>query len=164
MSTNNDYDLTKKMLSTIRNRMTIAENTITKSYLTEQEVQPSQDEVSNINDVDVRIISDDSSFQVEETTKTELSGLIDSFRDQVSQIALLTPGLTIKEDQIRLDGTLEDYDLKFVYIGGNDTGLYISSEMSKMDEESFGFISKLYKFEQTFKDTVEPLIRERRNM
>lgn len=164
MSIPNEYDITKKMLNIVRKNQMIGENKITKSFINEQTVEPEKDEVSNINDVDVRIISSDRNFEIDDNDKNELSTLIDSFREQVSQIADLNPGITIKEDQIRLDGEYANYDLKFVYIGGLDSGVYFTTNMCKLDSELMLFIDKLHKFEETFKDVIEPLIRERKSI
>lgn len=168
-----DYNITKQMLETIREKTRIfTEQKISKELLFEQteeqgqqeptQQQPDNDDVTNINDVDVRIISDSGyEREVSDNMKMEITGLIDSFREQVSQIAELNPGITIKDEQIRIDGVLNDTNLKFVLIGGQESGIYISSEMSNLNADTVLFLTKLQKFEQTFKDVVEPLIRER---
>lgn len=161
----NDYNITKKMLKTIRERTNSLNESkrITKNLLFEQEQQeptPDNDDVTNINGVDIRIIGEQGR-QISDNDKNEITSLIDSFRGQVSQIAELNPGITIKNEQIRIDGILNDTNLKFVLIGGQESGIYISSEMSLLNAETILFLTKLQKFEQTFKDIVEPIIRER---
>lgn len=153
------------MLKTIRERTNSLNESkrITKNLLFEQEQQeptPDNDDVTNINGVDIRIIGEQGR-QISDNDKNEITSLIDSFRGQVSQIAELNPGITIKNEQIRIDGILNDTNLKFVLIGGQESGIYISSEMSLLNAETILFLTKLQKFEQTFKDIVEPIIRER---
>lgn len=127
-----------------------------------QQQSQDNDEVTNINDVDVRVITDDEYLKnVTDPEKTQFTSLIDSFREQVSQIAELNPGLTIKDNQIRLDGVFNDENIKFTYISGTESGLYLSCEMSLFSDDTLLNLTKLNKFEQTFKDITEPLIRER---
>ena len=89
-------------------------------------------------------------------------GLIDSFREQVSQIAELKPGFTFNETQIRLDGSITDLDINFVFIVGDEGGLYLNADMLLIDNDVMTTITKLSKFELTFRDTIEPLLRERK--
>jgi hypothetical protein len=89
--------------------------------------------------------------------------MIDSFREQVSQIADLTPGFTLSKTQVRLDGTLPDEDINFVLIAGEESGLYINADMLKLEENTLFVLDKLVKFELTFKDGIEPIIRQRQN-
>ena len=100
------YDDTKKMLNTLRklNESRTSHNTLREqSEMNQPEVETQQDndEVSVINDVDVKIVSTDSmDLKIMDDEKSAISGLIDSFRNEVSQIADLKPGITITESQI----------------------------------------------------------------
>jgi hypothetical protein len=94
--------------------------------------------------------------------KTTISGLIDSFRNEVSQIADLKPGVTMNETQIRLDGSITDNDINFVFIVGDEPGLYINADMLMIDNDALTELTKLLKFESTFKTTMEPLLRQRK--
>lgn len=162
------YDDTKKMLNTLRklNESRTSHNTLREqSEMNQPEVETQQDndEVSVINDVDVKIVSTDSmDLKIMDDEKSAISGLIDSFRNEVSQIADLKPGITITESQIRLDGNLTDEDLSFVFIVGDEPGLYLNADMLKIEDETVVSISKLVKFENTFKTTMEPMLRQRR--
>ncbi len=177
----NQYDEIKVMLKTLR---TLNESAISKKKsLFEQEEQGQQqstepipgddnpdvtdkqfNDVDVINDVEVKILSpDQEDIVLKDFEKTEITKLIDSFREQVSQIADLSPGISISEGQVRLDGTLTDLDISFVFIAGNDAGLYLNSDMLKIENESVEMITKLLRFEQTFKDSMAPLIRDRQS-
>lgn len=163
------YDDTKKMLNTLRklNESRTSHNTLREqSEMNQPEVETQQDndEVSVINDVDVKIVSTDSmDLKIMDDEKSAISGLIDSFRNEVSQIADLKPGITITESQIRLDGNLTDEDLSFVFIVGDEPGLYLNADMLKIEDETVTSISRLVKFEDTFKTTMEPMLRQRRS-
>lgn len=156
------YDETKNMLNTLRK---LNESRSSYKSLTEQPEQPepTQDNVNVINDVDIKLISQDSNdLELPTDQKEMVSQLIDSFREQVSQLADLKPGFTITETQVRLDGVIPDLDINFVLIAGDDSGLYLNADMLMLHSEVMITLEKLSKFEQSFKDTLEPLIRERK--
>jgi hypothetical protein len=156
------------MLNTLRklNESRTSYNTLREqSEMNQPEVETKQDndEISVINDVDIKIVSTDNmDLKITDDEKTSISGIIDSFRNEVSQIADLKPGITITESQIRLDGNLTDEDLSFVFIVGDESGLYLNADMLKVEDETVVSIGKLVKFESTFKTTMEPMLRQRR--
>ncbi len=183
----NDYDFTKVMLKTLR---TLNESKSGKSTMNEQvgltgpsqeqrnsdSVPPSSnkpdedvydkvnDDITVINDVDVKLLSSDNAdMKLTDEQQASISGLIDNFRQQVSQIVDLDPGFTINMDQIRLDGTLTDDDVSFVLIAGNESGTYVNADMLKLEDETMITLGKLLKFEETFKSTMEPIITQRNN-
>lgn len=166
-----DYDVTKNMLKTIRS---ITETKLTKqsinevaefeSTLSDNADQEQKNDVTVINNVDVKLLStDQSDMTLSETQKTTISGLIDNFKQQVSQIAEFEPGMTINQDQIRLDGYLLDEDINFVFIAGTESGVYINADMLKLEQNVATALEKLAKFEETFKTSIEPLINQRDN-
>lgn len=179
--TNIGYDETKKMLNTLRklNESKSSYKTITEAPSQEQRISNDtpmsrpvdnkvyddvQDDVAVINDVEVNILSSDSAdMKIDEEQKNTISQMIDNFKQQVSQIVDFDPGMTINENQIRLDGTITDEDISFVLIAGQEGGLYINSDMLKMENEVMVMLDKLLKFEETFKTAMEPLISQRNN-
>ena len=153
------YDDTKKMLNTLRK---LNETKLSFNTLREQE-ESTSDDINVINDVDVKLVSSDAvDLELTEDQKNTISELIDSFREQVSQIADLKPGFTFNETQIRLDGSISDLDINFVFIVGDEGGLYLNADMLMVDDDVMSTITKLSKFELTFRDTIEPLLRERK--
>jgi hypothetical protein len=162
------YDDTKRMLNTLRR---LNESRTSLNTLREQEepqinmssTQTDNDDVLVINDVDIKLVSTDSSdLTLMEDQKNSISSLIDSFRNEVSQIADLKPGITINETQIRLDGSIPDTDINFVYIVGDEPGLYINADMLEVNDEILMELGKLVKFEQTFQTSMEPMLRQRK--
>ena len=120
------------------------------------------DDIMVINDVDVKINStDEADMKLDDSQKSAISSMIDNFKSQVSQIVDMNPGISISETQIRMDGTLTDNDLKFVFIAGQDGGVYINAEMLKVEATVTQVLDKLIKFEDTFKTTLEPFIGQR---
>jgi len=166
-----EYDVTKNMLKTIR---TITESKTFKKSINEQiegatpREQTSSEEAKNditvINNVDVKLNSTDKEdLKISDTDKNAISQLIDGFSQQVSQIAEFDPGMTINQNQIRLDGYLPDEDVHFVFIAGQEAGIYINAEMLKLEQNVANILEKLAKFEEVFKTSMEPLLKERYN-
>ena len=182
----NEYDSTKNMLNTLRklNESKYIQTNILKEQSQEQRIStdsstsplpgddPAEDQaqikinndITVINDVDVKMLSSDpNDMGLQDQQKQSISTLIDNFRQQVSQIAEFKPGMVINQDQIRLDGSLPDYDMKFTIIAGKEMGTYVNAEMLKLDSTVTDMMTKLYKFETTFKQTLEPFITQRQN-
>ena len=166
----NEYDVTRNMLKTIR---TLTESKTSNKTINEiadfqsPEVDKAEDNLKNdimvINDVEIKLnSSDDTDLTLQESEKTAISQLIDNFRQQVSQITEFDPGMTINPDQIRLDGTLTDQDISFVFIAGKDSGAYINADMLKLEQEVANELEKLAKFQETFETAMSPLIQERK--
>ena len=166
------YDDTKKMLNTLRK---LNENKTSNSVIKEQE-EPTlgpEDAVATkeqkndfiiINDVEVKLLStDEMDMELKDDQKETISSLIDNFRQQVSQIVDFDPGMTINQNQIRLDGVLTDEDISFVFIAGEENGVYINADMLKLSTETGTALEKLAKFEETYKTSIEPLITQRNN-
>lgn len=162
----NEYDTTKKMLNTLRsfneNRKTI--KTLNEQSVDQNVEKQQKSDITVINDVDVKFLSSDNAdLNVQDEQKNAISAIIDSFREQVSQIANLEPGFTLSDGQIRLDGTIPDEDINFVFISGNEAGVYINADMLKLEENTVLLLNKLHKFDLTFNDAMNPLIRQRQN-
>jgi hypothetical protein len=166
------YDDTKKMLNKLRKlNESKTSNSVIKEQMemSQQEVEPEQTQKQEsdfiiINDVEVKMLSTDNmDMELKDDQKETISNLIDNFKQQVSQIVDFDPGMTINQKQIRLDGTLTDEDISFVFIAGDDSGVYINADMLKLDTETGTMLEKLSKFEETFKTSMEPLIDQRNN-
>jgi hypothetical protein len=169
--TMNGYDETKKMLNILRGFNTTKSKSIHEQVDLEQPQRqddprvsdkPVKDDITVINDVDVKMLStDEMDMELLDEQKNQISTIIDSFREQVSQISNLEPGFTLSKSQVRLDGSLPDEDINFVLIAGEESGLYINADMLKLEEDTLIVLQKLQKFEMVFKDGLEPIIRQR---
>jgi hypothetical protein len=166
-----EYDQIKGMLNTLRN---LNESKNTTNKLLREDINTGEepsldsskeqfDNVEVINDVEVKILStDQEDIKLKDQEKTSISQFIDVFRQQVSQLADLDPGITIDENQIRLDGNMTETEISFTFIAGEDSGLYINSDMLNIEQETLDMLAKLLKFKPTFITTMEPLLRVRR--
>jgi hypothetical protein len=171
MKNKTEYDQIKGMLNKLR--FLKESNTHKKTNLifeqtninTDNEVDVETkkfDNVEVINKVEVKILSTDKNETIlQEDEKKSISQMIDTFRSQVYQLADLNPGITININQIRFDGSIDDIDLNFVYITGEDSGLYINSEMLEIDEKTIETLEKLFDFVKTFNLTIEPILTRR---
>jgi hypothetical protein len=171
-----EYDQIKGMLNTLRNLneskrknfniLIEQEDPSPSTSDTEVDVNSTKEQYDNIeviNDVEIKLLStDEEDIELRPDEKDILSQLIDSFRQEVSQISELEPGFTISEKQVRLDGNASEMDINFTFIAGEDMGLYVTSEMALLDDKVLDFLNKLSKFNITFTTSVEPLIRERK--
>ena len=135
-----------------------------ESELPDEATKEQKNDVIVINNVDVKLLStDEADMQLNDNQKTTISTLIDNFKQQVSQIAEFDPGITMNQDQIRMDGSLPDEDINFVFIAGVDSGVYINADMLKLEQNVATALEKLAKFNETFKTSLEPLINQRDN-
>lgn len=138
------------------------ENVQSKKVLKEEENQEMFNLVLNDN-VEVKIHStDQEDLSLSEEEKNSLNQLIQNFKSQVSELANFDEGFNIYVDNVRLDGGIEE-DLGFVFIAGNNGGLYINANMLKVEQETVEIISKLEKFKHTFDDVVIEIMNNRKN-
>lgn len=169
----NSYDDTKKMLNTLRNlknryetQNKLYEQSNQDSDIDKEEtnIQSDKNDVSVVNDVDVNInTTNDEDLELDDEAKTAISQTIDNFKSQVSQIVSFEPGFTILDNQIRLDGSLTDFDLGFVLIVGEEMGLYLNAEMLKFDKDVLMVLEKLNTFFDSYKTSMENILNKRNN-
>ena len=163
------YDDTKKMLNTLRKlneNRTFSNNILREEIETQQpqNQEPQEKDFTVINDVEVKLLSSDpADMNLLDDQKTAISTLIDNFRQQVDQIAEFKPGMSINSDQVRLDGTLTNEDISFVFIAGKESGVYINADMLKLEQNTATALEKLVKFQSTFETSMEPLLTQRDN-
>jgi hypothetical protein len=152
----NTYDETKKLLNVIRQ---FSSNKV--SSLINEQVEQEKSNILNINGVDVKILfSDSSDKELSNEQKEKISNLIDSFKAQVTELVKFDPGISINDRQIRLDGILTDNNNKinFTLISGDESGLYIKSEMSLVNEDMLKLLNKLNIFNNLFKETFNNIL------
>lgn len=165
-----NYDQTKKMLNTLR-RINENKGTYGNILREDDQEQPTiggdtdtEDDITVINGVDIKMVSsDEMDMKISEDDKTAISGLIDNIKSQVSNLIDFEPGITITQEQIRLDGSITDQDINFVFIAGEENGIYINADMLKLETEVIDIITKLEKFNQTFSTTMNDIITKRKN-
>lgn len=154
------YDDTKKMLNMLRK----LNESKTYNKILKEDTTDVQDDIMVVNNVDVKILSsDEMDLKLSDEEKTSLSGMIDNFKSQVSNLVEFEPGFTISTEQVRLDGVLTDFDLDFVLIAGEEHGLYINADMLKVDNQVIDILTKLEKYFNTFLEPMNEFINKRKN-
>ncbi len=160
------YDETKRMLNILR-KFDNSTSGKSKSLREQQEnptSNPPKDDIVVINDVDVKVLTSDSmGMGLSEDQKNSISNIIDLFRQQVSDLVEFEPGMTINQSQIRLDGVIPNLDFRFTLVAGDETGLYIISNMTKVTPELIDLLSKFNRYYQTYIDGMNDLITQRKN-
>lgn len=165
---NLEYDGIKKMLNTMRNltESTSKRNVIKEEETAVQDVEAAQDQKTDyivVNDVEVKLhSSDQADLQISEEEKSGLSQLVDNFRTQVTEIADFEEGFNVYPQSIRLDGSIPDMDISFVFIAGDERGVYVNANMLELNQESVEMINKLNKFQHTYEDVVNQMIVTRK--
>jgi hypothetical protein len=154
----NQYDETKKMLNVLRTL------SMKKNLIKEQPEMGGSSEnkdVAVVNDVDIKLISQDKSdLELSNEQKEKISQIIDNFRQQVSRIVKFEPGFVIKPSQIRLDGSLEDDEIIFTMVAGENEGIFINTNMTELTDETLEIITKLKNFQEMFLSSMEELIND----
>lgn len=146
----NEYDLTKSMIRKVR-------------FLTEDINTNDNNEVTVVNDVEVRMISkDENDMYLEDSQKEQINDIIKNFKSQVSDLTEFVPGFTITPENIRMDAIIPGLDLKFTYIAGQNAGLYFNCEMLRVDDESLDTMEKLIKFNDTYSSSLNDIITDRK--
>jgi len=174
----NEYDEIKRMLNKIRQIRLINKandygilseqlddiDSSGENNIYDESDQNKKQDIFVINDVDVKIHSEDSEDLVlNDEEKQKISQLIDDFRKEVSELVEFGR-LDIYDENAKLDGKIIDINLIFSLSTGNDTGLYISNpSMLKIDDNSSNIINKLRAFESKYVNTLNDLLINRRS-
>lgn len=167
----NEYDQIRGMLKTIRQ----FENRTTKNLREQVETQTTDNsqplekndgeygDVDVINNVDVNLHSEDSmDVKLSDEEKGNISQMIDDFRTQVSSTVEFDK-IDIYSNGVKMTGKIENYNITFVFSGGDGEGLYISNpSMLKIDDESLSIINKLKKFQENYISVVNVIIINRK--
>ncbi len=108
-----------------------------------------------VNNVEVRFNSTDSTdLQLKDDEKTKISGLIDAFRTEVSELTEFGK-LNVYPDSVKLEGRVGNLNLDFMLSAGDDNGTYLSNtSLLKLTPEIMDMLNKLKKFETKFTDEV----------
>lgn len=155
------YDQDKKMLSKIRS---LNESYIlTKRKLTEEEEPQTDSDNKSFTAIDdgigIEVMSNGEKVELTTDQRNSLSQLIENFKDQVSDMVNFPVGFNIKDNEVRLDGELNEKDISFVLIRNDETpGIFINCEMTKIDSDVMEFLEKLQKFEHAYMDAVSKLL------
>ena len=104
---------------------------------------------------------DQQDLQITTLEKQSFQETMDEFVTEVSDMVDFKP-LNVYEDSVEWSGRLIEFDMDFMYRIGETNGIYVDSEMVKVDQDFDMMIDKLRKFYEKFKSKWAKIIASRK--
>jgi hypothetical protein len=104
---------------------------------------------------------DQKDLQITSLEKQSFQETMDEFVGEVSDMVDFN-SLNVYEDSIEWSGRLIEFDMDFMYRIGETNGVYVDSEMVKVDQDFDMMIDKLRKFYEKFKSKWAKIIAQRK--
>lgn len=124
---------------------------------TEQEIEDNEGKPDDISQAyrisgGVLVIHGDSAKEIELTTedKKAFQETMDEFVNEVSDLANFGQ-LNVYKNNVDWSGVIVDFDVEFYFTIGESNGIYVSGEMTNLDENYLEMIEKLQKYYEKFK-------------
>lgn len=86
---------------------------------------------------------------------------MDEFVSDVSDLVNFEP-LNLYQNNVDWSGNVVDFDTDFYFTIGENNGIYVTNEMTKIDDNYLDFIEKLKTFYEKFKSKWAPVIANRK--
>jgi hypothetical protein len=108
-------------------------------------------------------INGDDKKQTDLTTEDKriFQETMDEFVSEVSDLVNFNP-LNVYSNNVDWSGVVVDFDTEFYFTIGESNGIYVSNEMTQVDENYLDFINKLQTFYEKFKSKWAKVIAERK--
>jgi hypothetical protein len=104
---------------------------------------------------------DQKDLQITSLEKQSFQETMDEFVAEVSDMVDFN-SLNVYEDSVEWSGRLIEFDMDFMYRIGETNGVYVDSEMVKVDQDFDMMIDKLRKFYEKFKSKWAKIIAQRK--
>lgn len=104
---------------------------------------------------------DQKDLQITSLEKQSFQETMDEFVAEVSDMVDFN-SLNVYEDSVEWSGKLIEFDMEFMYRIGETNGVYVDSEMVKVDQEFDQMIDKLRKYYEKFKSKWAKVIAARK--
>ena len=104
---------------------------------------------------------DQKDIQITSLEKQSFQETMDEFVAEVSDMVDFN-SLNVYEDSVEWSGRLIEFDMDFMYRIGETNGVYVDSEMVKVDQDFDMMIDKLRKFYEKFKSKWAKIIAQRK--
>lgn len=91
-----------------------------------------------------------SDLDITTDEKVAFQETMDEFVNEVSDLVDFNV-LNVYPNNVEWSGKVIDEDLEFIFTIGEDSGIYINGQMTRVDEDFLMMITKLQKFYQKFK-------------
>jgi hypothetical protein len=102
-------------------------------------------------EADIQLTTDEKNAFVE---------TVDEFRTEVAELAEFDK-LKVYHDNVEWSGKILELDLEFFYTIKEPNGIYINSEMMKLDEKYLEMIPKIQSFYEKFKNKWSKIVSSR---
>jgi len=103
----------------------------------------------------------ESDLDITDEEKQNFQETMDEFVDQVSDLVDYN-ALHLYTDNIEWSGKLVKFDLEFFYTLGENNGVYLNGQMTKVDDEFIGMIQKLRSYYKIFSSKWAKLVANRK--
>ena len=171
----NNNPLVKEHVSQIREKYRIVEDDSPRDIerynvpnATEDEIEDNEgkpDDTSQGYRISggILVLHGDSSKDVELTTddKIAFQETMDEFVNEVSDLANFGQ-LNVYKNNVDWSGLVVDFDVEFYFTIGESNGIYLSGEMTKIDENYLDMISKLQTYYEKFKSKWAKILASRK--
>jgi len=135
----------------------------------EGEIEDDEEDLDNEKSQSYRIsggiltIHGDDSTDINLTTEDKkiFQETMDEFVSEVSDLVNFNK-LNVYKNNVDWSGTVVDFDTEFYFTIGESNGIYISNDMSQVDENYINFLNNLQKFYEKFKSKWAKLLAERK--
>ena len=104
---------------------------------------------------------DQKDLQITSLEKQSFQETMDEFVAEVSDMVDFKT-LNVYKDSVEWSGKLIEFDMEFMYRIGETNGVYVDSEMVKVDQEFDKMIDKLRQFYEKFKSKWAKVIAQRK--
>ena len=104
---------------------------------------------------------DQKDLQITSLEKQSFQETMDEFVAEVSDMVDFN-SLNVYEDSVEWSGKLIEFDMDFMYRIGETNGVYVDSEMVKVDQDFDMMIDKLRTFYEKFKSKWAKIIASRK--
>jgi len=104
---------------------------------------------------------DQKDLQITSLEKQSFQETMDEFVAEVSDMVDFN-SLNVYQDSVEWSGKLIEFDMDFMYRIGETNGVYVDSDMVKVDQEFDMMIDKLRKFYEKFKSKWAKIIASRK--
>jgi hypothetical protein len=101
---------------------------------------------------DLKITTDD---------KTAFQETMDEFVEQVSDLVDFNT-LNVYKNSVEWSGNLIDVGVEFVYMVGEDSGVYLNGDIMKLDDEFLETLNKIKKYYQVFESKWSKILAGRK--
>ena len=104
---------------------------------------------------------DSTDLELTTDEKIAFQETMDEFVDGVSDLVDFEP-LNLYKTDVEWGGKIIDFDIEFYFTIGENNGIYITNEMSKVDENFLDFMNKIQTYYEKFKSKWAKIIASRK--